>query len=37
LEIYRREFVEDATFIPVELGGDAGTANSHWDEPWPGG
>lgn len=37
LEIYRREFVEDATFIPVELGGGDGTANSHWDEPWPGG
>jgi len=37
LEIYRREFVENATFIPVELGGGAGTANSHWDEPWPGG
>ena len=37
LEIYRREFVEDAAFIPVELSGGAGTANSHWDEPWPGG
>ncbi len=37
LEIYRREFVENAEFIPVELGGGAGTANSHWDEPWPGG
>ncbi|MFZ8200167.1 leishmanolysin-related zinc metalloendopeptidase [Alteromonas portus] len=37
LEIYRQEFVEDAEFIPVELGGGAGTANSHWDEPWPGG
>ena len=37
LEIYRREFVENATFIPVELGGGGGTANSHWDEPWPGG
>ena len=37
LEIYRQEFVEDAEFIPVELGGGEGTANSHWDEPWPGG
>lgn len=37
LEIYRREFVEGATFIPVELNGGEGTANAHWDEPWPGG
>ncbi|CAA0363899.1 Peptidase [Alteromonas alvinellae] len=37
LEIYRQEFVKDAEFIPVELGGGEGTANSHWDEPWPGG
>lgn len=37
LEMYRKEFVEDAEFIPVELGGGDGTANSHWDEPWPGG
>lgn len=37
LDIYRREFVENAEFIPVELNGGQGTANSHWDEPWPGG
>ena len=30
---YRSEFSQpDATFIPVELGGSAGTFNTHWDE-----
>lgn len=37
LDIYRKEFVENAEFVPVELNGGDGTANSHWDEPWPGG
>lgn len=29
---YRREFDADATFVPVELAGSVGTANSHWDQ-----
>lgn len=37
LDIYRQEFDPDATFIPVELDGGAGTADGHWDEFWPGG
>jgi hypothetical protein len=32
LAAYQSEFDPDATFIPVELGGGAGTANGHWDE-----
>ncbi|TWU04091.1 PEP-CTERM sorting domain-containing protein [Neorhodopirellula pilleata] len=34
LAAYRNEFVgqENATFIPVELGGGEGTAHGHWDE-----
>ncbi|MCA9188865.1 MAG: leishmanolysin-related zinc metalloendopeptidase [Pirellulaceae bacterium] len=29
---YREEFNASATFVPVELNGGSGTANSHWDE-----
>ncbi len=29
---YQTEFNNDATFVPVELGGGPGTANGHWDE-----
>jgi len=32
LAAYQAEFDPLATFIPVELGGGAGTANGHWDE-----
>ena len=32
LREYQREFNNDATFVPVELGGGGGTANGHWDE-----
>jgi len=33
LAAYRTEFNQPtATFIPVELGGAAGTSNAHWDE-----
>jgi len=34
LAAYQQEFVgqESATFVPVELGGGAGTANGHWNE-----
>ena len=32
LQAYQTEFDPDATFIPVELNGGLGTANSHWDE-----
>jgi hypothetical protein len=33
LSTYRIEFNQPtATFVPVELGGSAGTANSHWNE-----
>jgi len=37
LEAYRNEFDADALFIPVELDGGEGTADSHWDEAWEGG
>lgn len=30
---YNWEFGQQAEFIPVELGGGAGTADFHWDEP----
>lgn len=29
---FRAEFDPNATFVPVELAGDAGTANKHWDQ-----
>lgn len=32
LAAYQKEFDPTATFIPVELAGGSGTANSHWDE-----
>lgn len=32
LAAYRSEFDSNATYVPVELGGGAGTANGHWDE-----
>jgi hypothetical protein len=33
LAAYRTEFNQpNATFVPVELGGGAGTANAHWNE-----
>ena len=32
LAAYQQEFDPRATFVPVELGGGAGTANGHWDE-----
>ena len=32
LAAYREEVDPDATFVPVELDGGSGTANSHWDE-----
>ena len=32
---YQTEFNNDATFVPVELGGGGGTANGHWDETRP--
>lgn len=38
LEAYRLESGNaDATYVPVELGGGYGTANSHWDERDGGG
>ncbi|BFT30871.1 leishmanolysin-related zinc metalloendopeptidase [Alteromonas sp. D210916BOD_24] len=32
LQLYRELFDSNATFVPVELDGGAGTANAHWDE-----
>ena len=32
LAAYQAEFDPDATFVPVELGGGAGTADGHWNE-----
>ncbi len=32
LQIYQEQFDSNATFIPIELDGGPGTANSHWDE-----
>ncbi|MEZ6073603.1 MAG: PEP-CTERM sorting domain-containing protein [Pirellulales bacterium] len=32
LAAYRREFDAAAAFVPVELAGSPGTANSHWDQ-----
>lgn len=32
LAAYQAEFNSSATYVPVELGGGAGTANGHWDE-----
>ncbi|MEO1527088.1 MAG: leishmanolysin-related zinc metalloendopeptidase [Planctomycetota bacterium] len=32
LAAYRREFDPNATYVPVELDGGPGTANSHWNE-----
>ncbi|MGI9455834.1 MAG: PEP-CTERM sorting domain-containing protein [Aeoliella sp.] len=29
---YNAEFGQTGTFIPVELGGNSGTSNKHWDE-----
>lgn len=37
LAAYRAEYDASATYVPVELDGGAGTANSHWDETWSGG
>lgn len=38
LAAWRSEFGQTAaTYVPVELGGGAGTANSHWDESDGGG
>ncbi len=37
LDVYKKEFDPDATYIPVELDGGEGTADSHWDEAWAGG
>ena len=37
LAAYQAEFDPLATFVPVELGGGAGTANAHWDEVDGGG
>ena len=38
LAAYRTEFNQpSATFVPVELGGGAGTANGHWNEVDNGG
>ncbi|MEM7489414.1 MAG: VPLPA-CTERM sorting domain-containing protein [Pseudomonadota bacterium] len=37
LAAYRAEFDPFAEFVPVELDYGSGTANSHWDETWPGG
>jgi hypothetical protein len=38
LAMWRTEFNQpDATFVPVELGGGGGTANSHWNENNGGG
>ena len=37
LAAYQAEFDPLATFVPVELGGGAGTANGHWDEVDGGG
>lgn len=34
---YKLEFSPSATYVPVELGGSAGTANSHWNEVNGGG
>ena len=35
LAAYQKEFVgqQNATYVPVELGGGVGAADSHWDEP----
>lgn len=32
LAAYQAEFDSGAAYVPVELGGGAGTANGHWDE-----
>jgi hypothetical protein len=32
LAAYKLEYDASATFVPVELGGSAGTANGHWNE-----
>lgn len=37
LAAYQQEFDPNATFVPVEGDGGAGTADSHWDENWAGG
>lgn len=37
LAAYKAEFNPNATFVPVELAGGAGTANAHWDEGTGGG
>ncbi|MER5171572.1 leishmanolysin-related zinc metalloendopeptidase [Thioclava kandeliae] len=34
LAAYRAECDASASYVPVELGGGSGTANSHWDEAW---
>lgn len=33
---YQQEFDSNASFVPVELDGGAGTADGHWDETWAG-
>lgn len=37
LAAYQAEFDADATFVPVELGGEEGTYDAHWDEEWAAG
>lgn len=37
LAAYRKEYDASATYVPVELDGGPGTADSHWDETWSGG
>lgn len=34
LAAYQAECDPNATYVPVELGGGAGTAHAHWDEGW---
>ncbi len=36
LAAYQAEFDSNATYIPIELDGGAGTADGHWDETWAG-
>ncbi|MEO2049031.1 MAG: hypothetical protein ABGX16_20935 [Pirellulales bacterium] len=32
LQTYQQEFDQHASYVPVELAGSTGTANSHWDQ-----
>lgn len=34
---YQEEFDANATYVPVEQDGGAGTEDAHWDESWAGG